>query len=545
MSAQSGPPQPNRSDDEQNNQLLREGIAAAKMGDKDTARTKLRELVARDQFSELGWFWLASVVDTEEEKQTCLGNVVLINPKNERAQQMLNQMSEATLGLRGPVRDVPAISKVGASRGRLLLLVVGLLAVAAVVLVVILGGRSSPPPPTQISVVATSTHGAVAVATRAATEQVGGPTAVPTLAVIPPTLPPTWTPEPQSNSGTGSGAKALPTPPSGLTGRLVAVQGSPNLGIQNFPIVLMDPNGGNVRALSSTESGDYAVLTPDGQRVIYAYYDANIFGQALRYWNTSATKAVEAPPLWDNQPPLIRVAMTSLARNGLSLVFVGDSTSEADSPNIYLVPVKPLPANGVAAPTNTNVPPPDSLATQGATVTSAAPAQPVGTVPPGEKAVRLTPKGSGINIWPALSPDGSQVAFVRDSKPTGQDTVDVYVMTAKGEGVKNLTNDGLTNVEAAPAFSPDGKRIAYQASAGRGKNSDIYVMNADGTAKVKITTGEGDNIRPHWSPDGKYVAFSSNRSNRWEVYIVDVDSKAIYQVTSSAQSMLCTDWGIK
>ncbi len=216
-------------------------------------------------------------------------------------------------------------------------------------------------------------------------------------------------------------------------------------------IDLMDPNGGNIRALPPTESGDYAVLTPDGQRVIYAYYDSNIFGQALRYWNTSGTKALEAPPLWNNQPPLIRVQMSSLARNGLSLAFVGDSTSEADSPNIYLVPVKPQSASEVAAPTNTNVPPPDSLATQGATVTSAAPAQPVSTALPGEKAVRLTPKDSGINIWPALSPDGSQVAFVRDSKPAGQDTVDVYVMTAKGEGVKNLTNDGLTNLEASPA----------------------------------------------------------------------------------------------
>src|SRR5258708_19675600 len=96
--------------------------------------------------------------------------------------------------------------------------------------------------------------------------------------------------------------------------------------------------------------------------------------------------------------------MSSLARNGLSLAFVGDSTSEADSPNIYLVPVKPQSASEVAAPTNTNVPPPDSLATQGATVTSAAPAQPVGTVPPAEKPVHLTPKATPITLLPSLSP---------------------------------------------------------------------------------------------------------------------------------------------
>ncbi len=73
-------------------QLLREGIAAVRAGDKETARAKLREVVALDQYNEKGWFWLASVAETAEERRVCLGNVVVINPNNEKAKQMPDQL---------------------------------------------------------------------------------------------------------------------------------------------------------------------------------------------------------------------------------------------------------------------------------------------------------------------------------------------------------------------------------------------------------------------------------------------------------------------
>jgi WD40-like Beta Propeller Repeat len=539
VSAQTGNTNPKKPGDDANDQLLREGIAAAKMGDKATARTKLRQLVAQDQYSEMGWFWLASVVETDEEKQTCLGNVVVINPQNTRAQQLLNQLSEASLGLSGPVLDVSAPGIRGKLSSRVLLIGGGVLVIAVLLVLLVVSGRSTPPTPTQISEVdtATSVPPGKVVATAAAT---GPATESPTLALVPPTLPPTWTPSPDTSSA--GGVTPLPGPPPNLTGRLVAVHETPNSGVQNSPILLMDPYGANIHEMPPSELGDFALLTPDGLRLIYDFYDASLFAQALRVLNVSGSQAADVPPLWNNQPPLIRVQMMSMARNGLSLVFAGVSPSEGDSPNIYVLPLKLPPAKSIDSVDNTSgTEQANPLGTKSAVPTAAAAA----TASTGLKAFRLTLQDSGDNIWPALSADGSQVVFVRDTKPSGLDGIDIFIVPAKGGTPKNLTNDALTNVEAAPAFSPDGKRIAFQSIAIGAKTNDIYVMDADGTNRVKITAGAGDNIRPHWSPDGNYLAFSSSRSGKWQIYIADVATQTIYQVTNLQQSILVTDWAVK
>ncbi len=69
--------------------VLREGIAAAKAGDKERARRLLLEVTERDERNEEAWLWLSGVVDDPEEVRICLENVLAINPANERARQGL------------------------------------------------------------------------------------------------------------------------------------------------------------------------------------------------------------------------------------------------------------------------------------------------------------------------------------------------------------------------------------------------------------------------------------------------------------------------
>ena len=73
-------------------QLLNDGITAAREGDKERARVLFEEVVAQDPENEKGWFWLASVAATDEERIVYLGNVVQINPGNERAQVLLDRL---------------------------------------------------------------------------------------------------------------------------------------------------------------------------------------------------------------------------------------------------------------------------------------------------------------------------------------------------------------------------------------------------------------------------------------------------------------------
>src|SRR5215813_7306441 len=118
-------------------------MAAIKLGDKVSARAKLQEVVALDQYNEQGWYWLASVVETDEEKKVCLGNVVVINPDNDRAQQMLEQLTGGpSAGRKAPAGGRP--------NRRILLLVVAVVIIAAIPLLAstLLRGGSQPPVPT-------------------------------------------------------------------------------------------------------------------------------------------------------------------------------------------------------------------------------------------------------------------------------------------------------------------------------------------------------------------------------------------------------------
>src|SRR5688572_15510070 len=63
----------------------------------------------------------------------------------------------------------------------------------------------------------------------------------------------------------------------------------------------------------------------------------------------------------------------------------------------------------------------------------------------------------------------------------------------------------LTNIETSyPHWSPDGRRIAYQSN--RTGNSEIYVMNADGSGVVQLTHTAAVDENPAWSPGGQHIA---------------------------------------
>ena len=78
--------------------LVREGIKAYREGKKDEARDLLLQAVEINDQNEQAWMWLSAVVDTAEDQQTCLENVLTINPNNEKAKQGLLILSEKASG---------------------------------------------------------------------------------------------------------------------------------------------------------------------------------------------------------------------------------------------------------------------------------------------------------------------------------------------------------------------------------------------------------------------------------------------------------------
>jgi TolB protein len=118
---------------------------------------------------------------------------------------------------------------------------------------------------------------------------------------------------------------------------------------------------------------------------------------------------------------------------------------------------------------------------------------------------------------PAWSPDGQMIAFARGN--FGREEP-IYVVRADGSGLQNLTPKPV-GAQADPAWSPDGRKIAFVND--RNGNSEIYVMNANGTGQRNLTRNPAFDADPAWSPDGRMIAFASKRDGKDGVYVMNAD----------------------
>ena len=94
-----------------------------------------------------------------------------------------------------------------------------------------------------------------------------------------------------------------------------------------------------------------------------------------------------------------------------------------------------------------------------------------------------------------------------------------------------------TNWKARPEFSPDGTRMVYASYAGR-QWHQLWTMPADGGDAFPLTYGEYDNVGPRWSPDGKVIAFISNRGGNTSLWLESIPGGAQREVFSTERHLL-------
>jgi Tol biopolymer transport system component len=133
----------------------------------------------------------------------------------------------------------------------------------------------------------------------------------------------------------------------------------------------------------------------------------------------------------------------------------------------------------------------------------------------GSNQKRLT-RNFGDNIAPTWSPDGRKIAFI--SSPSKVERA-IYVMNADGSQRTQITtiSDG-----GRISWSPDGRRLAFE------DDSDIFLVDLDGSNRINITNHSSFDSSPSWSPDGTKILFTSTRTGDPWLYTIDPDGSGLH-----------------
>lgn len=159
----------------------------------------------------------------------------------------------------------------------------------------------------------------------------------------------------------------------------------------------------------------------------------------------------------------------------------------------------------------------------------------------GELVTKLTngPRGA-MNVEPSVSPDGSKIAFSSDR--SGQTMI--HIMNADGSNQKRVTFAGKFN--ASPSWSPEGDRVAFAGWAE--DHFDIFTMKSDGTDMVRITSAKkangkwAQNEDPVFSPDGRFLMYTSNRTGTNQIFISNLDGSEERRITDDKHNYFKPKW---
>ncbi len=147
----------------------------------------------------------------------------------------------------------------------------------------------------------------------------------------------------------------------------------------------------------------------------------------------------------------------------------------------------------------------------------------------GDNAAQLTNDGPR-ETSPDLSRGGQQVVYVRSE---GDEDSEIWTMDRLGGNKQPLTDNEAD--EGQPAWSPDGRTIAFVSD--RDGQPEIYTMQSDGSQQRRLTVSGDYDGDPAWSPDGTQIVFSSRRSGGYRLYTMNADGSSVKQITSTPVSI--------
>jgi hypothetical protein len=498
-------------------ELVRQGIEAARNNDKLTARRLLQQALSYDPDNEVAWMWMASVVDTVEERRRCLERVLRINPNNTRAQEALTRLG-GTIPARaagdvprpaGGATPNPRVARpVDRSQRRgglnIYLIAAGIVGIVVIGVVVasFINQRGItiglPAPPTSnldatfqaAFTIPTLTLTPTNVPPATANSIIVTPRFETLAAQFPPTFTPTFTPTPTETPTPTITPFPLSVYPilyadfpaqrtvSSLYRGLADGSDETELALGGFDDVALDPQGVMIAFVRT-----FTETAPDGTSTS----TQELFIAPI----SDPTNAVQVTTL--NTPTLRRPSWSDDSR---ALVFASDAGRDLD---LYIVEVdaRGNPTRDPRAITDNDI----------------------------------------ADDYPHWSSDGTLIVFASEAEGAG--LFEIYTIEPNGDNLTRLTNASGSNF--APRWSPTMDRIAFVTD--RGGQRDIYLMEPNGDSQRLLTFGDGDanSDLPAWSPDGSQIAFASDRPvagrlPKFNWYVMDARGENVQSITINTRA---------
>ncbi|MCA1566265.1 MAG: LpqB family beta-propeller domain-containing protein [Acidobacteria bacterium] len=295
-------------------------------------------------------------------------------------------------------------------------------------------------------------------------------------------------------------------------------------------VVNADGSGDRTLLAASTEAADPA-WSPDGTRLAFVGREGFFNPEdGVRYYlfvmnadGSGKTRVAAEPLAFSSFPYPPDASGPTWSPDGTRLAFVSNRDGNAE---IYTVG-----ATGGAVQRLTNNPAADTLPTWLAggdriafTSTRDGRRDVYVMYSDGTLIIRIT-GGAGNSFdadWRPIAPpapsnaSASRLAFLRVNTGNSEET-DIYTSNPDGTGEVNVTNSPQR--EKSPAWSPDGKLIAYV----RWPERQLFVMNADGTGARSLVPVSDVSEKPSWSPDGRRIAFIGGSDLAYTLAVVNVD----------------------
>lgn len=505
--------------------MLQQAVDVAKLGDREQAIDMVKEVLAEDEENVHAWLLLARLTDHLDEKRIALANILQIDPDNTKAQDMLDKLEKQAEERDAEPELIPGVT-------RRMAYIIGGAMIAFIFLAVIVliqinksherSQRNENATGTAIIINPTQTYVAfeVAAANATATEiAINPPTTTPVPTSALPTLPPTAT-------GT---SEPSPTPtlvplPGDIQGVLVGRIGRERYE-SDLQLYLYQLNGSNVpiarlegRTPQLFPGFEQILFTEEGSsrsdRVIVTDLEGNRLPSNLdQSMNFGAFEDYYSP---------------DLSQDGTKLVMIGDLFGQSNNA-VFLV---------------------DLVATD-------------------NYVTRLT-NDETLYSDPAISPDGTKVVAIRNDPNSENPGSDLVIIDVASRTFSSLTTNRLALEESMPTWSADGQLIFFTGldpnapttDPARDANGDslddttgeyipplepvrnIYMIGVLTTDNyVARVESSADDFNPIISPDGNFMAFSSNRNGSvYNVYIMNLITNEVYQLTDGTENSFANDW---